>query len=222
MEEGGSGGVTKVELRTVEVRPEVTRCEPYHRLEMDGQVEKTAFIFLDDAVPDTVRGYRMSSQIHLANGLGFEGGDTEKILYADLMMLCWNADAEDFRPILAPSIWYSAAGEMYLRDSFYALNGIHNRELNEGVFDLWAQNQGTDGAINTLVEPNKANVKRKSNDSTPLWLLWPLLNRRRFNTKLPMEKVRKATEYSLRPYPPDHAGICLAPLYPPHLAYTNN
>src|SRR5258708_7561272 len=130
-------GVTKVELRTVEVRREVTRCEPYHRLDMDQQVEKTAFIFLEDAVPDTVRGYRMSSQIHLANGLGFEGGDTEKILYADLMMLCWNADAEDFRPILAPSIWYSAAGEMYLRDRFYALNGLHNRQLNEVVFDLW-------------------------------------------------------------------------------------
>jgi hypothetical protein len=43
--------------------------------------------------------------------------------------------------MLAPSIWYSAAGEMYLRDSFYALNGIHNRELNEKVFNLWADNQ---------------------------------------------------------------------------------
>ena len=61
---------------------------------------------------------------------------------------------------------------MYLRDSFYALNGIHSRELNEGVFDLWAANQGTDGAINTLVEPNLANLERKSNDSTPLWLMW--------------------------------------------------
>ena len=88
------------------------------------------------------------------------------------MMLCWIAGPESFRPICAPSIWYSAAGEMYLRDSFFALNGIHNRELNENVFNLWAENQGTDGAINTLVEPNLANVERKSNDSTPLWLMW--------------------------------------------------
>jgi hypothetical protein len=210
IEQEAPAGVTKVELRTVEVRREGVRYQPYHRLEMDRQVEKTAFVFVDETVPDTVRGYRMSSQIHLASGLGFEGGNTEKILYADLMMLCWNADTEDFRPILAPSIWYSAAGEMYLRDSFYALNGIHNRELNEGVFNLWAENQGTDGAINTLVEPNKANVERKSNDSTPLWLQWAFLNRRRFNTKLPMEKVRRAAEYCLRTYDPRRDGICWA------------
>ena len=210
IEQEASTGITTIELRAVEVRREATRSEPYHRLEMDQQVEKTAFVFFDDTVPDTVQGYRMSSQIHLANGLGFEGGDTEKILYADLMMLCWNADTEDFRSILAPSIWYSAAGEMYLRDSFYALNGIHNRELNEAVFGLWAENQGTDGAINTLVEPNKANVERKSNDSTPLWLMWALLNRRRFNTKLPMEKVRRAAEYCLRTYDPGRDGICWA------------
>jgi len=210
IEQEAPAGVTKVELRTVEVRREVTRCQPYHRLEMDRQVEKTAFIFLDDTVSDTVRGYRMSSQIHLADALGFKGGDAEKILYADLMMLCWNADTEDFRPMLAPSIWYSAAGEMYLRDSFYALNGIHNRELNEGVFALWAENQGTDGAINTLVEPNKANIERKSNDSTPLWLQWALLNRRRFTTNLPMDKVLKAAKYCLTTYNPHRDGICWA------------
>jgi hypothetical protein len=112
--------------------------------------------------------------------------------------------------MLAPSIWYSAAGEMYLRDSFFALNGIHNRELNEGVFELWAENQGENGSINTLVEPNLANVERKSNDSTPLWLLWALLNRRRLGTHLPMEKVRKAAEYCLQTYDPQKDGTCHA------------
>ena len=125
-------------------------------------------------------------------------------------MLCWIAGPESLRPICAPSIWYSAAGEMYLRDSFFALNGIHNRELNESVFNLWAENQGPDGAINTLVEPNLANVERKSNDSTPLWLMWALLNRRRFCTELPMEKVRKAAEYCLRTYDPRREGLCWA------------
>jgi hypothetical protein len=99
---------------------------------------------------------------------------------------------------------------MYLRDSFFALNGIHNRELNENVFNAWAENQGPDGAINTLVEPNLANVERKSNDSTPLWLMWAFLNRRRFGTKLPMEKVRKAAEYCLRTYDPRREGLCSA------------
>jgi len=126
------------------------------------------------------------------------------------MMLCWIAGPESFQPMCAPSIWYSAAGEMYLRDSFYALNGIHNRELNEGVFNAWAENQGTDGAINTLLEPNLANVERKSNDSTPLWLMWAFLNRHRFGTDLPMEKVRKAAEYCLQNYDPARQGTCHA------------
>lgn len=200
----------KIELRGLEVRRMATRNVPYHRLEMGHPAQKTIFIFADDTVPDTVRGYRLASQIHLAEALGCQGGETEKVLYADLMMLCWNAGIEERRPILAPSIWYSAAGEMYLRDSFFALNGIHNRELNEDVFHLWGENQGADGAINTLVEPNMANVERKSNDSTPLWLLWALLNRRRFGTKLPAEKVRKAAEYFLRTYDRNHDGICWA------------
>src|ERR1700688_3105733 len=125
--------------------------------------EKTVFIFADDKVQDTIRGYRLASQLYLADGMGFKGGDTEKVLYADVMMLSWIADQEGLRPMLAPSIWYSAAGEMYLRDSFYALNGIHDRTLNEQVFNLWADNQGMNGAINSLVEPNIANLERKSN-----------------------------------------------------------
>ncbi len=179
-----------------------TRGEPYHRLEMDRACEKTVFIFADETVPDSLRGYRLASQLYLADGLGFKGGETEKVVYADLMMLSWIAGPETFRPIVAPSIWYSAAGEMYLRDSFFAANGVHNRELNEQVFALWAENQGEDGAINTLVEPNMANVERKSNDSTPLWLMWALLNRRRFGTALPQEKIRKAAEYCLHAYDP--------------------
>src|ERR1700757_138376 len=102
--------------------------------------------------------------------------------------------------LVPPSIWYSAAGEMYLRDSFFALNGIHNRELNEGVFNVWAENQGEDGAITTLVEPYMGNLERKSNDSTPLWLMWALRNRVRFGTELPMDHIRKAAEYCLQTY----------------------
>ena len=204
------GGMTKIEVRGLQVRPIATRSEPYHRLEMDRSAEKTVFVFADDSTPDTLRGYRLASQLHLADGLDFKGGDTEKVIYADLMMLTWIAGPESFRPILAPSIWYSAAGEMYLRDSFFALNGIHSRELNESVFGLWGGNQGSDGSINTLVEPNLANVERKSNDSTPLWLMWALLNRRRFSTRLPMDKVREAAEYCLQSYDPRREAVCHA------------
>lgn len=203
-------GGTKLELRGLKLRPVEMRSEPYHRLEMAQSAEKKLFIFADQNVPDTIRGYRLASQLHLAEGLGLQGDDTEKVVYADLAMLTWIAGPESFRPILAPSIWYSAAGEMYLRDSFFALNGVHDRELNEGVWNLWADNQGEDGAINTLVEPNLANLERKSNDSTPLWLMWALLNRRRFGTALPTERVRKAAEYCLRTFDPHGNGECWA------------
>jgi hypothetical protein len=112
--------------------------------------------------------------------------------------------------LVAPSIWYSAAGEMYMRDSFFALNGVHNCELNERVFDVWTANQGEDGAINTLIEPYKANLERKSNDSTPLWLMWALQNRVRFGTTLPMAKIQKAAEYCLRTYDRNRNGTCWA------------
>ena len=208
--EGQSAGKQSFEVRDIKLSRIATRREPYHRLEMGHSQTKTSFIFASDAVADTLRGYRQASQLQLAEGLGFKGGETEKVLYADVMMLSWNAELAEPRPMLAPSIWYSAAGEMYLRDSFYALNGIHNRELNEKVFTAWADNQGDDGAINTLVEPNIANLERKSNDSTPLWLMWALLNRRRFGTALQMDKVRRAAEYCLATYDPQREAICTA------------
>jgi len=207
---GAAGASKRIELRGVTLHKIADYRRPYHRLEMDQAVEKTIFIFVDDTVPDTVRGYRLASQLHLASGLGFQGGETEKVLYADLMMLCWNVHTQEIRPMLAPSIWYSAAGEMYFRDSFFALNGVHNRQLNEGVFRVWAENQGEDGAINTLVEPNMANLERKSNDSTPLWLMWALRNRRRFGTELPMEKIQKAAAYCLATYDRRKDATCWA------------
>jgi hypothetical protein len=208
--ENGSTSLPSMEVRDIELSRVATHPEPYHCLEMGQMQTRVVFIFADDAITDTLRGYRLASQLHLADGLGFKGGETEKVLYADVMMLSWNAELAEPRPILAPSIWYSAAGEMYLRDSFYALNGIHNRELNEKVFTAWADNQGDDGAINTLVEPSIANLERKSNDSTPLWLIWALLNRRRFSTELQMDKVRRAAEYCLATYDPKREAICTA------------
>lgn len=203
-------GALKIELQGLELRRASTRLQPYHRLEMDRPAEKISFIFVDDQVPNTLRGYRLAAQRHLADGLGFCGRDTEKVVYSDLMMLCWSAAPDYSHPMVAPSIWYSAAGEMYMRDSFFALNGIHNRELNEGVFNLWAANQGEDGAINTLIEPYMANLERKSNDSSPLWLIWALQNRARFGTDLPMDKVRRAAEYCLRTYDKRKDGVCWA------------
>ncbi|HEX4487113.1 MAG TPA: hypothetical protein VH088_12655, partial [Terriglobales bacterium] len=124
-----------IEIKGLQVQRLETRLQPYHRLEMDHSETKTSFIFADQEVPDTIRGYRLASEVHLADGLGFRGTDPEKVLYADVMMLSWTAEPHVARPLLVPSIFYGAAGEMYLRDSFYTAQGLNNRELNESIFD---------------------------------------------------------------------------------------
>ena len=161
-----------VDIRNLHLAEVPSHFEPYHRLEMDRPEQKTVFIFASNHVPDTIRGYRLASELYLANALGFRGSDPEKVLYADTMMLTWTAEPHVARPILAPSIFYSAAGEMYFRDSFFAVAGTQDRKLNESIFDLWGANQGADGSIGTLVNANRGHIERKSNDSTPLWLLW--------------------------------------------------
>ena len=201
------GNIDVRNLRLVQVPSHV---EPYHRLEMDQPEQKTIFIFASDEVPDTIRGYRLASELYLADALGFRGSDPEKVLYADTMMLTWSAEPHVSRPILAPSIFYSAAGEMYFRDSFFAVAGTQDRAVNESVFELWGANQGADGSIGTLVNANRGHIERKSNDSTPLWLLWAFKNRERFGSTLPMDKLKKASEYSLATYDPERTGICHA------------
>lgn len=210
IEDSANSTQGEVGIRNLRLLQVPSHFEPYHRLEMDRPETKTVFIFADDHVPDSIRGYRLASEINLADALGFRGTDPEKVLYADMMMLGWTAEPHEPRPIVVPSIYYGAAGEMYFRDSFFAVSGTNNRELNESVFNLWGANQGPDGVIGTLVNANRGHMERKSNDSTPLWLLWALKNRQRFGSDLPMAKVKKAAEYCLRTYDPEHNGICHA------------
>jgi hypothetical protein len=199
-----------IEIRNLRLSRVAYHLEPFHRLEMDKQEQKTAFIFADENVADTMRGYRLASELYAADALGFAGSDAEKVIYADTLMLTWTAEPHVTRPILAPSIFYSAAGEMYFRDSFFAIAGTKDRELNKSIFELWGANQGADGVIGTLVNANRGHIERKSNDSTPLWLLWALKNRQRFGSELPIEKVKKAAEFCLRTYDPGKNGICHA------------
>ena len=67
------GRLPSFEIRDLEVSRIATRSEPYHRLEMGRPQVKTTFIFVSEAVPDTLGGYRLASQLHLADGMGFKG-----------------------------------------------------------------------------------------------------------------------------------------------------
>ena len=98
MARGPESQTAVVRDRDLEISRIATQCEPYHHLEMGHDQAKTVFIFVSDAIPDTVRGYRLASQLSLADGLGFKGSETEKVLYADVMMLSWNADLDSAVP----------------------------------------------------------------------------------------------------------------------------
>ena len=116
------------------------------------------------------------------------------MLYADVMMLSWIAELEDFRPMLAPSILLRPAGEMYFRDSFTPQWHPRSRVQRKRL-QLWGDNQGP-MATSRLWSAQSRYVERKSNDSTPLWLMWALLNRRRFGTHFRWKESRRAAEYA--------------------------
>ncbi|MBU2573871.1 MAG: hypothetical protein KKH28_07345, partial [Elusimicrobia bacterium] len=196
------------EFKELELRRNKTGSKPFDRLTMGHKLEKTVFIFVDDKLKSTLHDLRLASQLYLAEGLGFKGGQTEKVLYATLMSLLWITEPFDFQPHSVPSIYY--APDMYNRDSAYSLWACHNRELNEKVFLRWGTSQGPDGAISTIVTPQSGAIEKKSNEATPEWLMWALLNRRRHNTALPMERVEKAAQYCLDTFDPDRDGICRA------------
>jgi hypothetical protein len=196
------------EFKNLEIRRNKTASKPFDRLTIGQKLEKTVFIFVDDKLKNTMHDLRLASQIYLAEGLGFKGGQTEKVFYATLMSLMWITEPFDFQPHAVPSIYY--APDMYNRDSAYSLWACYNRELNEKIFLRWGDSQGPDGAISTIITPQMGAIEKKSNEATPEWLMWAMLNKRRYNTTLPMERIVKAAQYCMDTFDPDRDGICRA------------
>lgn len=196
------------EFKELEIRCNKTASKPFDRLTIGRELEKTVFIFVDDKLNTTMHDLRLASQIYLAEGLGFKGSQTEKVFYATLMSLSWITEPFDFHPHSVPSIYY--APDMYNRDSAYSMWACYNRELNEKVFLRWGDTQGPDGAISTIITPQMGAVEKKSNEATPEWLMWALLNRRRYNTTLPMERIVKAARYCMDTFDPNRDGVCRA------------
>jgi hypothetical protein len=60
-----------IDIRNLRLKQVPSHFEPYHRLGMDRPAEKTVFIFANEDVPDTLRGYRLTSELQLSDALGF-------------------------------------------------------------------------------------------------------------------------------------------------------
>lgn len=195
----------ELEVKDLEVIQSIANHKSYHRLEQGQKATKRVFLFANPA-QSTLHDLRLASQVHLADGLGFQGTTEEKCLYACYQMLMWITSRNNFDPLSVPSINY--APDMYNRDSFWSLMGTYDKDASEKIFNAWANTQNEKGAIGTIITPSMGSREVKGNDATLEFLWFALVNHRLYNTPLPMEKVRKAFDYCIREFDSNGDAVC--------------
>jgi hypothetical protein len=191
------------DLHFVEHQPQQ---EPYNILPLGEKTEKTTYIFVEPWISH--QQFMISAQTRLAEGEGFKGSQIEKMLYGNFNMLTWITDVRDFTPFNVPNMNY--APDMYNRDCFFASVATYNKELNISLWDQWGKTQTSKGGIGTIITPLMGSVEAKDNEATIEWLIWAMLNKRRFGVTLPHEKIQKAVDYVLNEFDADRDGICKA------------
>ena len=189
------------DLQFVEHQPQQ---EPYNVLPIGEKTFKTTYIFAEPW--KSHQRFMISSQTRLAEAKGFKGSQIEKMLYANFNMLTWITDTKDFTPFNVPNMNY--APDMYNRDSFFASVSTYNKALNLSIWDQWGKTQTPKGGIGTIITPFMGSVEAKDNEATIEWLIWAMLNKRRFGVQLPREKIKKAVDYVLNEFDADRDGIC--------------
>jgi hypothetical protein len=188
------------DFEILEINPEKY---PYHRMPIGEKQTKTIIIFVQKA--KDLRDIRLACQTRLSEGLGFDGSNEEKVLYADFMMLTWITSAQDFSPHNVPSINY--APDMYNRDSFWSVVSVRDKDLNEAIWNKWGGTQDPRGAIGTIITPYMGSIEKKGNEASCEWIWWALLNKRRFDSTLDTVRLEKALEFCLQEFDPDRDGI---------------
>jgi hypothetical protein len=178
--------------------------EPYNILPLGDTVRKTSYIFAEPW--KSHQQFMISSQSRLAEAMGFKGSLIEKMLYANFNMLTWITDVNDLSPFNVPNMNY--APDMYNRDSYFSTVSTYNKKLNLAIWDQWGKTQTAKGGIGTIITPMMGSVEAKDNEATIEWLIWAMLNKRRFGVELPTEKIKKAVDYVLNEFDPDRDGKC--------------
>jgi hypothetical protein len=201
-----SGKECKLEIKELQFAEHQPLHEPYNILPLGEKVEKTTYIFVEPW--KSHQQFMISSQSRLAEGKGFEGSLIEKMLYANFNMLTWITDVYDFTPFNVPNMNY--APDMYNRDSFFSTVATYNKSLNLALWEQWGRTQTPEGGIGTIITPLMGSVEAKDNEATIEWLIWAMLNKRRFGVTLQQEKIKKAVDYVLNEFDADRDGICKA------------
>ncbi|MCY1722068.1 hypothetical protein OU798_17075 [Prolixibacteraceae bacterium Z1-6] len=195
---------TIIYVKDLKISENIPAVKPYNTLPLGEEIEKVTYIFTEPYLSH--RDFMISSQTRLAEGTGFEGSEPEKMFYANMQMLTWITSVYNTAPFNVPNMNYSP--DMYNRDSFWSVISTHNKELNLSIWDQWAKTQNSRGAIGTIITPYMGSVEAKDNEATLEWLMWGLLNNRRFGVELPVNKIDKAVKYVLHEFDEDGDAIC--------------
>lgn len=196
----------EVMIRDLKVVSNKPRKDAYNFLPLGDTVSKTTFIFVEPWKDH--RNFMISSQTRLSEGKGFNGTQIEKMLYANFNMLTWIGSVNNFEPFSVPNMNYSP--DMYNRDCFWTIVSTYNRTLNQKIWEQWGNTQSEEGGIATIITPYMGSTETKDNESTILWLVWAMLNKRRFGIEPPKEKIQKAIKYVLENFDEDRDGICFS------------
>ncbi|MBK9104126.1 MAG: hypothetical protein IPL92_06040 [Saprospiraceae bacterium] len=199
-----SGKECILQIRDLQFIEHQPSSEPYNILPMGEKVQKTTYVFAEPWT--THQQFMISAQTRLAEAKGFQGSQIEKMLYANFNMLTWITDTRDFTPFNVPNMNY--APDMYNRDCFFAAVSTYNREFNLSLWEQWGKTQTSKGGIGTIITPLMGSVEAKDNEATIEWLIWAMLNKRRFGVTLPQDKIAKAVEYVLNEFDEDGDGKC--------------
>lgn len=195
---------SKIEIKDLKIVEHQPQKEPYNRMDMGEKVTKTTYVFIEPWTNH--HDFVISSQSRLAEGTNFEGSLIEKMLYANFNMLTWITSINDFTPLNVPNMNY--APDMYNRDSFFSIVSSYNEELNLKIWGQWAKTQNPRGAVATIITPYMGTIECKDNEATIQFLIWAMLNKRRFGVTLPKDKIDKAVSYVLNEFDEDRNGIC--------------
>jgi hypothetical protein len=199
-----SGKECRLEIKDLKIVEHQPQKQPYNIIPMGDTVTKTTYIFLEPW--NNHHDFMVSSQVRLAEAKGFVGTMIEKMMYANLNMLTWITSIDDLTPFNVPNMNYSP--DMYNRDSFFSIISSYSKDLNLETWNQWGKTQTSQGAIGTIITPYMGSIEVKDNEATIHWLIWAMINKRRFGASLPEEKINRAVEYVLNEFDEDRDGIC--------------
>ncbi len=201
-----SGKEFKLQIKDLNFIGHQPKPEPYNVLPLGEKIEKTTYVFVEPW--KSHQQFMISAQSRLAESKGFKGSLIEKMLYANFNALTWITDVNNFKPFNVPNMNY--APDMYNRDSFFSTVSTYNKELNLSIWDQWSKTQTAKGSIGTIITPLMGSIEAKDNEATIEWLIWAMINKRRFGVELPQEKIKKAVNYVLNEFDADRDGKCKA------------